>query len=115
MGLLDKALQTAEGLKKLIDIGMNKKALRYYHHLVGTMMLKNENFPKAIELFNQALALSPFQPPLHAVKGHDRALLFESLALSYYRIGDLEKAIEEFKNAKMYLMNNLSKPVYIYH
>jgi tetratricopeptide (TPR) repeat protein len=99
MGLLDKALQTAEELKKLIDSGMNKKALRYYHHLMGMLMLKNENFPKAIELFNQSLSFLHFQKGWGEGAGQrdDHALFIEPLALSYYKSGDLEKAIEEYE------------------
>ena len=94
MGLLEKALQTAEELKKIIDSGMKKKAIRYYHHLMGMLMLKNENFPKAIELFNQALSFLPFQIGWY---GDDHALFIEPLALSYYKSGNLEKAIEEYE------------------
>jgi len=97
MGLLDKALQTAEELKKLIDSGMNKKAIRFYHHLMGMMMLKDENFPKAIELFNQALSFLPFQTGWYEKWVDDHALFIEPLALSYYKSGDLEKAIEEYE------------------
>jgi serine/threonine protein kinase/lipopolysaccharide biosynthesis regulator YciM len=97
MGLLDNALQTAEELKKLIDSGMNKKAIRFYHHLMGMMMLKDENFPKAIELFNQALSFLHFQTGWYEQWVDDHALFIEPLALSYYKSGDLEKAIEEYE------------------
>jgi serine/threonine protein kinase/tetratricopeptide (TPR) repeat protein len=93
MGLLDKAQQTAEELKKLIDSGMNKKAIRYYHHLMGMLMLKEENFPEAIELFNQTLTLLPFQYSIT----NDHALFIEPLALSYYKTENLDKAREEYE------------------
>jgi tetratricopeptide (TPR) repeat protein len=91
----DKVLQTAEELKNLIDSGMNKKALRYYHHLMGKLMLKNENFPRAIELFDKAHALLPFQSGWYFLENH--ALLIDALALSYYKSGNLEKAIKEYE------------------
>jgi len=94
MGLLDKALLTAEELKNLIDSGMNKKAIKYYHHLMGMLMLQNENFPKAIELFNQALSFLPFQSGIFA---DYHALFIEPLALSYYKSGNLEMAIEKYE------------------
>jgi tetratricopeptide (TPR) repeat protein len=98
MGLLDKAHQTAEELKTVIDSGMNKKAIRLYHHLMGMLMLKNENFPKAIELFNQSLSFLHFQKGWGEGAGQldDHAMFIEPLALSYYKSGNLEKAIEEY-------------------
>ena len=97
MGLPDKTLQTAEELKKIIDSGMNKKAIRLYHHLMGMLMLKNENFPKAIELFNQALSFLPFQRGWGEGLADDHAVFIEPLALSYYKSGNLEKATEEYE------------------
>ncbi len=97
MGLPDKALQTAEELKTVIDSGMNKKAIRLYHHLMGMLMLKNENFPKAIELFNQALSFLHFQEGGFLLPRNNHALFIESLALSYYKSGNLEKAVEEYE------------------
>jgi len=94
MGLLDKALQTAEELKRLIDSGMNKKAIRYYHHLMGLLMLKNEDFSEAIELFNKALSFLSFQ---RGIFNDKHALFIEPLALSYYKSGNLERAIEEYE------------------
>jgi tetratricopeptide (TPR) repeat protein len=97
MGLLDKAQHTAEELKALIDSGMNKKAIRYYHHLMGMLMLKQENFPKAIELFYQALSFLHFQIGWGEELLDEHALFIEPLANSYYKSGDLEKAVEEYE------------------
>jgi tetratricopeptide (TPR) repeat protein len=61
---------------------------------MGKVMLKDEDFPEAVELFNQALTLLHFQ---FGWKRDDHALFIEPLALSYYKSGDLEKAIEEYE------------------
>jgi tetratricopeptide (TPR) repeat protein len=121
MGLLDKALQTAEELKTVIDSGMNKKAIRYYHYLMGMMMLKDENFPEAIELFNQAISFLPFQNGWveGVVQLDDHALFIEPLALSYYKSGNLEKAIEEYEKiislttGRLYYGNIYAKSFYM--
>jgi tetratricopeptide (TPR) repeat protein len=98
MGSLDKALQTAEELKRVIDNGMNKKTIRFYQNLVGMLMLENENFPKAIELFNQALSFLPFQTGwIDELWVYDQALFIEPLAFSYYKSGDLKKALVEYE------------------
>ena len=77
--------------------GGRSKAIRYYHYLMGMLMLKQENFSKATELFYQALSFLHFQKGWWEELLDDHALFIEPLALSYYKSGDLEKAIEEYE------------------
>jgi serine/threonine protein kinase/Tfp pilus assembly protein PilF len=90
---IDEAQKAADELKEMIEKGMNKKKIRYYFHLVGNIELKRENFSKAIEYFKEAMSLLPSQRDL----GDDHALFIDSLALTYYMAGDLEKAQEEYE------------------
>jgi tetratricopeptide (TPR) repeat protein len=92
-GALDRAQKTAAELKELIDTGMNKKAIRYYDNLLGRLEIKRQNYPKAIELLNTALAYIPFQYSY----GNDHALFIEPLAAAYYESGNLGKAAEEYE------------------
>jgi serine/threonine protein kinase/Flp pilus assembly protein TadD len=92
-GSLDKAQKTATELKELIDSGMNKKAIRYYYNLLGRLELKRENYIKAIELFNTALAYVPFQYSWD----NEHALFIEPLAVAYYGSGNLRKSVEEYE------------------
>ncbi len=93
MGSIDAAQRTAAELKELIDDGMNKKAIRYHHHLMGMMELDRQNFSKAIEYFKEAISLLPFQ----RMSSDAHALFINPLALAYYKSGDLEKAHEEYE------------------
>jgi serine/threonine protein kinase/Tfp pilus assembly protein PilF len=98
MKSLNEAQKVADELKESAEKGMNRKAIRYYHFLMGLIELKRENFSKAAEYFKEALALLPFQhslvpPPLR----DDHALFIEPLAMAYYKAGDFEKAGEEYK------------------
>jgi serine/threonine protein kinase/Tfp pilus assembly protein PilF len=91
MKSLDKSQRAADEYKKRIDKGMNKKEIRFYYDLMGKIELERENFSKAIEYIKKALSLDFYGPltrPAH---------FLESLALAYYKAGDLEKAKAEYE------------------
>jgi tetratricopeptide (TPR) repeat protein/tRNA A-37 threonylcarbamoyl transferase component Bud32 len=91
MGAVEEAQKTANDLKVMIEQGLRKKAMRFYFHLAGMIELEAGNFSKAIQYFNDALSLVPFGPLAK------RADFIDSLALAYYRSGDMEKALEEYE------------------
>ncbi len=88
------AQRNAEELNELIRESLFKKMIRYYQHLMGMIELKRENYPKAIDYFQKAISLLPY-----TVDGRReyRPLFINSLAEAYYKAGDLEKALEEYK------------------
>ena len=92
-GALEKAEKTAEELKGLFESGVNKKAIRYYHNLMGRLELKKENYPEAIEFFNTALGYLAFQYNWY----NDHALFIGPLAEAYYRMGNLERSMKEYE------------------
>jgi len=94
MGSLDEAQSAANELKDFIEKGMNRKAIRYYHHLIGRMQLERESFSRAIENFEKAISLVANQRQAD-VDHH--ALFIEPLALAYYQSGDLENAEEQYR------------------
>ncbi|NOR22597.1 MAG: protein kinase [Candidatus Aminicenantes bacterium] len=95
---INEAKRIAGELKELIDKGLNKKAIRYYHHLTGMIELKKENFSNAIEHFKKARSLLPFQYTDGQYTDDDsHALFIDPLAFSYYKSGNLEKAREEYE------------------
>ncbi len=100
MKSMEKAQRAAAELKELIESGMNKKAIRYYHHLMGMIKLKRENFSKAVESFKRGISLLQYQcyfeyPQWLTPDSH--ALFMEPLALAYYKMGDLDTAQEEYE------------------
>jgi tetratricopeptide (TPR) repeat protein len=98
MKSIDGALRTAEELKEMIEKGMNRKVIRRYHHLMGSIELERQNFPGAIEYFNKAISLLPFQHNRRAQHFRNyHALFIDSLAFAYYKAGDSEKAKEEYE------------------
>lgn len=88
MGLIEEALEIAERLKGLIEEDVNKKLSRYHFHLLGKIELEKENYPGAIEYFEEALSYIP--PGGAGIAGYGR--FTDSLALAYFRSGELEKA-----------------------
>ena len=92
-GLIEEARKAAEELKRLIEQGMNKKIIRRYYHLEGMIELERRNHSQAIQLFQKAVDLLPFQYQ----PSDEHALYLDSLAFAYYQIGDLDKALEEYE------------------
>jgi serine/threonine protein kinase/predicted Zn-dependent protease len=94
---IDEALQVADRLRALIDAGMNKKAERYHHFLMGLIELERKNYSKAIDLLNTACTL--LRPQLHEITYltcWEHALFYESLASACYQANDLKRAREEY-------------------
>jgi len=91
MKSLDKAKEAAEEFKKKVEKGMNKKEIRYYFNLMGKLELEKGNFSKAIEYINKALPLEPYG-------SFNKPVLFlETLALAYYKSGEIDKAQEQYE------------------
>jgi tetratricopeptide (TPR) repeat protein len=91
MGLMDEAQKIAVELKALIESGLNRKLMRFYHHLVGMIEFERGNYSQAIEYFSQALSLFSYSPLTR------RSDFIESLALAFYESGDIEKAKKEYE------------------
>jgi len=93
MGSIGEAQRVAVELKELIQKGMNKKEMRYYHFLEGMIELKKENVSKAVGSFKKALPLLYYQSEWW----DDHAFFIDPLALAYYKSGDFEKAKAEYE------------------
>jgi tetratricopeptide (TPR) repeat protein len=88
-----EAQKTAAELKTLIDQGLNKNAIRYYYHLLGRIELRKKNYSSAIEYFQKAIALLPYQHDF--VDEH--AVFMDALASAYDRAGDVEQARQQYE------------------
>ncbi len=93
LGKMQEAMKTAEDLRALVEIGANKKGIRYHDLLAGMIALKNEDYSGAIERLTRAAALLPSQ---HFFD-NDHALFLDALALTYFKKGDWEKARDEYE------------------
>jgi len=95
MKMLDDAQKVTNELEDMIRKGKNQKLLRYFYHSKGLIDLERGNYSGAIEEFEKAISLLPFQ--YEAIYGEDHAVFFDSLALAHYREGDFEKAHKEYE------------------
>ncbi len=93
MHRVSEAQKAADELKETIMAKENKKLVRYYHHLVGSIQLEKGNYPEAIASLQKAVSLLPSQ---HS-ESDDHALFLYPLALAFYKSGDLESARQHFE------------------
>ncbi len=91
MGETNKAQEAADKLKTMIEKGIHKKAIRLYYYLQGTIELKKKNYSEAIDYFEKAISLLNYGPLTK------RADFIDSLALAYYKAGDLDNALREYE------------------
>jgi serine/threonine protein kinase/Tfp pilus assembly protein PilF len=94
-GSMGESQKTAEELKQMIESGINKKKIRWYTYLAGMIELKRKNYPTAIEYLRNAVESLPY-----GALEKDASFL-DSLALAYYKSGDLEKARETYEKTTL--------------
>ena len=94
MKSIEKAQDVADELKEFTEKGINKKAIRLYHHLQGKIELEKKNFSQGIEYLNKVV--SSLTAQAYSTSYHD-ALFLETLALAYLKSGDLENAKEQYE------------------
>jgi serine/threonine protein kinase/Tfp pilus assembly protein PilF len=87
---LDKAVQTADDLKKMIDEGPIKNLIRMYYYLMGEIEIKRERYDQAIDYFNR-------MRPLITKTSNWRISLASSLGTAHFKAGNLEQAREEYE------------------
>jgi tetratricopeptide (TPR) repeat protein len=98
MNLLEEAQRAAEELKELVDSWLNQKFMRYYHHLIGRVELEKGNLSAAIGNLKKAVVHLPYQHyEWHFRLPTAHALFYASLAMAYYKSGDLDLAQEKYE------------------
>jgi len=107
IGDLEEAQTISTSLKDFIDSGKNKKAIRLFYHLSGLIEERNGNLEKALELFSDALELAPYEHDSEVYLRLDRAPYLESLGRTYFKMGELEKAIEHFEKIQSLTLGRL--------
>jgi serine/threonine protein kinase/predicted Zn-dependent protease len=90
MKSIDKAQQTAKKLKEMIDRGIIRNLIRIYYHIEGKIEIEREEYSHAIDSFKKAL-------PLISAISDWHIILADSLGTAYFRVGNLEKAQEEYE------------------
>jgi serine/threonine protein kinase/tetratricopeptide (TPR) repeat protein len=91
---LIEAQQVADELKTQTENDMNKKLIRDYYHLRGLLEAERGVHSKAIESFKQTISLLSSR---FGLQGKPSPGPIESLASTYYKTGDLNKAREQYE------------------
>jgi tetratricopeptide (TPR) repeat protein len=89
----EEARKTAMELQSVIEHGMQKKAIRYYHNLFGLIKLKERNFSGAVEDLMEANSILPAEYD----EDHGQAFFLYSLAKAYSEAGNADAAHQEFE------------------
>jgi len=95
MGDIGEAGRTADEMKAEIEGWLNPKLMRRWHHLAGHIDLARNDVGQAVEHFEQAVSLLPYQ---HEPNGDGHAAYYSSLAYAFYLSGDIGKAQEWYEN-----------------
>jgi len=88
-----EARKIADQLKVLVETGLSKSAMRYYHHLVGMIELNSNNIDGAKVEFDKAIALLPAECNVD----HEQILFLYPMAEVYSKSADNEGARREYE------------------
>jgi tetratricopeptide (TPR) repeat protein len=109
---LAQAKESVVELSKLIAEGLNKKAIRYVHHLNGLILTDEGQTKPALEEFGLALDLMPYKDSL-------RTLVLFGEASAWYQAGDLNNALKTYAQLQALplsrLENGYTYALSIYH
>ncbi len=90
MNLLDEAQGAANQLKVLVENAVNKNQMRQYYNVQANIELAKGNYDDTIALIKRALSMLSANSSAKLIYG-------DSLALAYFRSGDLEQARSEYE------------------
>ncbi len=95
MGNVSEADRAADEMKTEIDGWLMPKLIRDWYNLAGHIDLARNDLGRAVEHFEQAVPLLPYQ---HDPNRDEHATAYGSLAYAYYLSGDLARAQEWYEN-----------------
>jgi len=95
MGDVRGAERAADEMKSEIEGWISPKMMRRWYRLAGHIALARNDVGEAVEHFEQAIALLPYQ---HSSDPEGHAAYYGSLADAYYLSGDMGMAQEWYEN-----------------
>ena len=98
MGDIGGAERAAGEMKAEIDGWLNPGLMRCWCNLAGHIDLASNDVGQAVEHFEQAVSLLPYQ---HEPDGDEHAPYYGSLAYAYYLSGDVARAQEWYENIQL--------------
>jgi tetratricopeptide (TPR) repeat protein len=98
LGLFEEAQKELDQFNESIKDRSNRNLVQNYYLLQGLINLEKNIFTEAIESFKHALSLAQPNPNIWVFDPLRHAIIYDHLARAYYRAGDVDKAVEEYKN-----------------
>jgi serine/threonine protein kinase/Flp pilus assembly protein TadD len=95
-GAVEEAQDAADELKIIVDNWFDKKLVRYHDLLMGMIEFGKGNYNDAQRYQERALSLLPFQVPYNTLF-LDHAVFHNALAMTYLKLGELDKAQEQYE------------------
>jgi tetratricopeptide (TPR) repeat protein len=96
MDSIEEAQQEADEMKKLVDSRSAKKKIRYYYLLMGMIEFHKNNYKDAEKYQTQALSLLPYSGLIYHWIGY-QAVFQDALAMTYLKLGELDKTQEQYE------------------
>jgi tetratricopeptide (TPR) repeat protein len=85
--LFSQAESQVSAIEGLVKEPGNESSEAYYHHLLGELLLGEGLYQEAVENFNRAAE----------IRSLDRTLFLNALGQAYFKIGELNLAVEELR------------------
>jgi tetratricopeptide (TPR) repeat protein len=90
---IDEAKKFTEELKKIIEKIGSKRGFRCYYHLMGLIAFKEDNVLESLSYIKKAINSLPYQSDMD----DEHAFFIFTLASMYYKTGNIEDALHEYK------------------
>ena len=104
MKSIDKASRIADEIQELVQAGLKKKKIRYYHLLMGKIELEKNKSSRAIRSLSKAVD-SLYAPEENFPKVH--AFFISALAQAHFNAGHLNKAQKNYERIQSLALGRL--------
>ena len=105
MESLDKAQDTADDLKGMIEQQMNKRIMNLYYHLMGLIAHEKKNYAQAIEYYKKGMSLIDATSGMHITFSN-------SLGSAYFEKKDFKNALTQYERITKSSLNRQSYAIY---
>ena len=102
--MIPEAEKALGEIKAVCQQSVSKRIIRYYHHLQGLIDLEKGDTQSAIDSFEKACSLLPFESNWQDI----HALFFFPLAEAYYKAGELEKTRAEYEKITLLTLGRIN-------
>jgi serine/threonine protein kinase/Tfp pilus assembly protein PilF len=96
MDSIEEAQREADEWKKFVDELPANKMIRYYYLMIGMIEFHKKNYHDAKKYQTQAISLMPHAGYIYYYEGY-QAVFYDALAMTYFKLGELDKAQKQYE------------------